>query len=121
MGTDLEKRLLSFKDETEDSSKSISNKCAYFEQMIKDLESKVKNETSLDEVQILSSKLNQQKAKLIDMEANITMQERSTSKLSDDLKKLNGSVSGSINKLEDRFDKLNKHGALSEDTSSKKT
>merc|ERR1712058_169483 len=50
------------------------------------------------------------------MEANITMQERSTTKLSDDLKKLNGSVSGSF----DKFEKLNKHGIANEDTSSKK-
>merc|ERR1712025_447919 len=91
---------------------------------VRDLQSQFNRDTDLsnlpDEVQMLSSKVNQQKAKLIDMEANITMQERSTTKLSDDLKKLNGSVSGSFNKLEDKFEKLNKHGIANEDTSSKK-
>merc|ERR1711892_1631281 len=86
-----------------------------------DLQSKLSSETDMsslpDEVQMLSSKVNQQKAKLIDMEANITMQERSTTKLSDDVKKLNGSVSGSITKLEDKCEKLNKHGVVNEDKS----
>merc|ERR1719206_994302 len=105
--------------------KGISSKNSSLDQMVRDLQSQISSDTDLsslpDEVQMLSSKVSQQKAKLIDMEANITMQERSTTKLSDDVKKINVSVSGSINKLDDKFEKLNKHGAISEDTSSKKT
>merc|ERR1711970_1621417 len=122
---EVENKISLLKQEFLEVVKGISSKNSSLDQTVRDLQSQLSSDTDLsslpDEVQMLSSKVNQQKAKLIDMEANITMQERSTTKLSDDVKKLNGSVSGSINKLEDKFDKLNKHGAISEDTSSKKT
>jgi len=122
---EVENKIALLKQEFLEVVKGISSKNSSLDQMVRDLQSQISSDTDLsslpDEVQMLSSKVSQQKAKLIDMEANITMQERSTTKLSDDVKKLNVSVSGSINKLEDKFEKLNKHGAISEDTSSKKT
>jgi len=122
---EVENKISLLKQEFLEVVKGISSKNSSLDQTVRDLQSQLSSDTDLsslpDEVQMLSSKVNQQKAKLIDMEANITMQERSTTKLSDDVKKLNGSVSGSINKLEDKFEKLNKHGAISEDTASKKT
>merc|ERR1712128_359945 len=122
---EVDNKITSLKQDVSESIKVISTKSSSLEQMVRDLQSKLSSETDMsslpNEVQMLSSKVNQQKAKLIDVEANITMQERSTTKLSDDVKKLNGSVSGSITKLEDKCEKLNKHGAVNEDTSPKKS
>merc|ERR1711892_1048039 len=116
---EVDNKITSLKQDVSESIKVISTKSSSLEQTVRDIQSKLSSETDMsslpDEVQMLSSKVNQQKAKLIDMEANITMQERSTTKLSDDVKKLNGSVSGSITKLEDKCEKLNKHGAVNED------
>jgi len=103
---EVDNKVLTLKQEISDSLKGLSNKNNSLEQMLRDIQSKLINMSDLsslpDEIQMLSSKVNQQKAKLIDMEANITMQERATVKLSDDVKKMNG---GGINKLEDRSDK----------------
>jgi len=103
---EVDNKVLTLKQEISDSLKGLSNKNNSLEQMLRDIQSKLINMSDLsslpDEIQMLSSKVNQQKAKLIDMEANITMQERATVKLSDDIKKMNG---GGINKLEDRSDK----------------
>merc|ERR1719431_1710103 len=60
-----------------------------------------------EEVKMISSKVNQQKAKLIDIEASVTLQERSTSKLSEDVKKINGSVLSGVTKVEEKMDKTN--------------
>merc|ERR1711892_985566 len=118
---EVDNKITSLKQDVSESIKVISTKSSSLEQTVRDIQSKLSSETDMsslpDEVQMLSSKVNQQKAKLIDMEANITMQERSTTKLSDDVKKLNGSVSGSITKLEDKCEKLNKHGVVNEDKS----
>merc|ERR1712106_208861 len=107
---EVDNKITSLKQDVSESIKVISTKSSSLEQTVRDLQSKLSSETDMsslpDEVQMLSSKVNQQKAKLIDMEANITMQERSTTKLSDDVKKLNGSVSGSITKLADKRNNL---------------
>merc|ERR1711892_998106 len=117
---EVDNKITSLKQDVSESIKVISTKSSSLEQMVRDLQSKLSSETDMsslpDEVQMLSSKVNQQKAKLIDMEANITMQERSTTKLSDDVKKLNGSMSGGMNKLADKRNNLE---IVTEDTSTK--
>merc|ERR1719357_1306273 len=121
---EVDKKVTSLKQELLEMLKEVSNKYTYIEQMISDLEAKVSNDRDLsglpDEVQMLSSKVSHQKAKIIDMEANITMHERSTTKLSDEVKKLNTQLSNSINKLEDKLDKASKQGISNEEKSSKK-
>merc|ERR1711915_178923 len=122
---EVDKKVTSLKQELLEMLKEVSNKYTYIEQMISDLEAKVSNDRDLsglpDEVQMLSSKVSHQKAKIIDMEANITMHERSTTKLSDEVKKLNTQLSNSINKLEDKLDKASKQGISNEEKLSKKS
>eukprot|EP00092_Neocalanus_flemingeri_P022775 GFUD01024695.1.p1 GENE.GFUD01024695.1~~GFUD01024695.1.p1 ORF type:complete len:3073 (+),score=1009.79 GFUD01024695.1:162-9221(+) len=116
---EVDNKIETLKQEISYSVKELSSKDKSLEQMLRDFQSKFANLTDVsglpDEIQMLSSKVHQQKAKLIDMEANITMQERSTNKLSDDVKKINGS----FNKMEEKVDKMNKLGTVNEDTSTK--
>merc|ERR1711970_288505 len=116
---EVENKISLLKQEFLEVVKGISSKNSSLVQTVRDLQSQLSSDTDLsslpDEVQMLSSKVNQQKAKLIDMEANITMQERSTTKLSDDVKKINGTLSGNMNKIE----QLNKSSNSNESNSVK--
>ena len=90
---EVDNKIETAKQELENSLRSSANKIHHLEESVKDFYSKLENINDFNnfysEVQALSSKVNQQKAKMIDLEANVTMQERVTSKMSDDLKKFN--------------------------------
>ena len=71
--------------------RTVNTKIANIDESVKDFYSKLDNISDFNnfynDVQALSSKVNQHKAKMIDLEANITMQDRITAKLSEDMKK----------------------------------
>jgi len=64
-----------------------------------------------DELKSLNSKFNQQKSKIVDVEASVNFQERALTKLEEELKKINGSVFGNISTVEDRLSKLDEDAA----------
>ena len=90
---EVDNKIETAKQELESSLRNSANKIHNLEESVKDFYSKLENINDFNnfysEVQALSSKVNQQKAKMIDLEANVTMQERVTSKMSDDFKKFN--------------------------------
>merc|ERR1712226_980219 len=59
-----------------------------------------------EDLSVISSKVNQQKAKLIDMEANVTLQERSTGKLSEDLKKMSETLTENKASMDQKLEKM---------------
>merc|ERR1719422_2617822 len=93
----------------------MNTKLGHLDESVKDFYSKLENINDFNnfynDVQALSSKVNQQKAKMIDLEANITMQDRITSKLSDDLKK----ASIGMNKIGSPIGKTNSSDVVNGD------
>ena len=89
--SEVETKIEAAKQDLEASLRNTNNRLGHIEESNKDFYSKLDNISDLsnfaNEVQALSSKVNQQKAKMIDLEANLTMQERITSKISDDVKR----------------------------------
>jgi len=59
-----------------------------------------------EEIKSIQTKLNQQKTKVVDVEASLNFQERTLDKLGEDVKKINGSVFGSMSSVEDQLAKL---------------
>jgi len=60
----------------------------------------------VEDVSTISGKVNQQKAKLIDIEANVALQERSNTKLSEDVRKIGTDFTGNLSKMEERLDSM---------------
>jgi len=59
-----------------------------------------------EDLSAISGKVNQQKAKLIDLEANVTLQEKSNGKLSEDLKKMSETLTENKTSMEQKLEKL---------------
>ena len=95
--SEINKNIETLKMDLSNQIKSMMNQNQRNEHSINEFQSKLENINDFtnfrDEVQSLSSKVNQQKAKMIDMDANITMQERTTTKILDDVKKISGKSS----------------------------
>ena len=89
--SDVETKIETTKQELESMIRTVNTKIANMDESVKDFYSKLDNISDFNnfynDVQALSSKVNQHKAKMIDLEANITMQDRITAKLSEDMKK----------------------------------
>ena len=103
------------KQDFETTMRNMNTKLGHLDESVKDFYSKLENINDFNnfynDVQALSSKVNQQKAKMIDLEANITMQDRITSKLSDDLKK----ASIGMNKIGSPIGKTNSSDVVNGD------
>ena len=91
--SEVDNKIESTKQELENTIRNMTGRIATLDESMKDFYSKLDNISDFNnfynEVQALSSKVNQHKAKMIDLEANITMQERINTKLSEDMKKFN--------------------------------
>ena len=89
--SDVETKIETTKQDLESMIRTVNTKIANIDESVKDFYSKLDNISDFNnfynDVQALSSKVNQHKAKMIDLEANITMQDRITAKLSEDMKK----------------------------------
>jgi len=103
-------RLAQLSQDTTDSLRELGQKQTSLDTTLATLQTELAKVTDVagvsEDLTVISSKVNQQKAKLIDLEANVTLQERSNTKLSEDLKKLGGTVTGNLAKVEERLDRM---------------
>lgn len=81
----VQERLAKLSQDTAESLREMSQKQASLGSSVTGVQAEVSRLTDMsgltEDLSVMSSKVNQQKAKLIDIEANVTLQERSSAKV----------------------------------------
>jgi len=106
----VQERLAKLSQDTAESLREMSQKQASLGSSVTGVQAEVSRLTDMsgltEDLSVMASKVNQQKAKLIDIEANVTLQERSSAKLSEDVKKIGSSQTENIIKVEEKLEKM---------------
>merc|ERR1712130_1096192 len=96
---EVQEKLRKVSEDTKDSLRVMNEKQTSLGVALSGVQAEVKKLADMggvtEDISVISSKVNQLKAKLIDLEANVTLQERSNGKLSEDLKKMSETLTES--------------------------
>merc|ERR1712192_187689 len=107
---EVQEKLSKLNQETTDSLREMNQKQTSLGVALSGVQAEVKKLADMggvtEDLSVISNKVNQQKAKLIDIEANVTLQERSNGKLSEDFKKMSETLTENKTNIEQKLEKL---------------
>merc|ERR1719234_1670851 len=107
---EVQEKLSKLNQDTTDSLREMNQKQTSLGVALSGVQAEVKKLAVIggvtEDLSVISNKVNQQKAKLIDLEANVTLQERSNGKLSEDFKKISETLTENKTSIEQKLEKL---------------
>merc|ERR1719220_2029900 len=107
---EVQEKLSKLRQETTDSLREMNQKQTSLGVALSGVQAEVKKLADMggvtEDLGVISSKVNQQKAKLIDLEANVALQERSNGKLSEDFKKMSETLTENKASVDQKLEKL---------------
>merc|ERR1719341_2655897 len=107
---EVQEKLSKLSQETTDFLRGMNEKQTSLGVALSGVQAEVKKLADMggvtEDLGVISSKVNQQKAKLIDLEANVTLQERSNGKLSEDFKKMSETLTENKASVDQKLEKL---------------
>jgi len=106
----IQNKLAQLSQETQNSLRDLATRHGAVETALTTVQTELAKVSDVsgmvEDVSTISGKVNQQKAKLIDIEANVALQERSNTKLSEDVRKIGTDFTGNLSKMEERMDTI---------------
>merc|ERR1712192_171143 len=107
---EVQEKLSKLNQGTTDSLREMNQKQTSLGVALSGVQAEVKKLADMggvtEDLSVISNEVNQQKAKLIDLEANVTLQERSNGKLSEDFKKMSETLTENKTSIEQKLEKL---------------
>merc|ERR550532_868125 len=107
---EVQEKLSKLSQETTDSLRGMNDKQTSLGVAVSGVQAEVKKLADMggvtEDLGVISSKVNENKAKLIDLEANVSLQERSNGKLSEDFKKMSETLTENKASMDQKLEKL---------------